>query len=126
MNVRRILGAALIATACVTTTVAAAGTSQAEGLINGKVNARLGLNVHSGSPTGAVIDTMPYNTTVQVWCWVSGPAVTGPFGTTTVWDAVNSYTTPSGQNVAFVGGTVFSSDAWINTGGDTSKMLPHC
>jgi uncharacterized protein YraI len=89
--------------------------------------AQLGLNVHSGSPTGQVIDTMPFDSTAQIYCWVSGPAVTGPYGTTSVWDALDGYTTPSGQRYAFSGGTkVFSSDAWLDTGGDTSKMVAHC
>lgn len=95
--------------------------------INGRVDAQYGLNVHSGTPTGPVIGTMPYGSTAQLYCWVSGPAETGPGGTTSVWDEVGSYTTPSGTNYAYAGGGyTFSSDAWLDTGGDTSKMLPHC
>jgi uncharacterized protein YraI len=129
MSFKSIATASLAVTAALAAaTLGAAGTAQAaESIIHGTVDARLGLNVHSGSPTGAVIDTMPYNSNAVLYCWVTGPAVTGPFGTTTVWDAVDSYTTASGQSVAFVGDSrVFSSDAWLNTGGDTSKMLPHC
>lgn len=121
--------AALAATAALAggITVAAASAAQAASFVYGTVAATAGLNVHSGSPTGPVIDTMPYNSTAQLYCWVYGPAITGPWGTTSVWDAVAGYTTPWGQNVVYGAGTkVFSSDAWLNTGGDTSKMLPHC
>ncbi|MEZ0070149.1 uncharacterized protein YraI [Streptacidiphilus sp. MAP12-20] len=128
MTLKSIAVACLAITAATGVILGATGAAQAaETFVHGTVDATRGLNVRSGSPTGAVIDTMPYNSNADLYCWVSGPAVTGPFGTTTVWDAVNDYTTPGGQSIAYVGGTrVFSSDAWLNTGGDTSKMLPHC
>jgi hypothetical protein len=96
--------------------------------ISGRVDAPAGLNVHSGSPTGLVIGAMPDNSIALLNCWVSGPAVTGPGGTTTVWDSVESYTTPWGTSVTYVGagGPALASDAWLDTGGDTSTMLPHC
>lgn len=118
---------ALAALAIPATILALSTPAQASSMVNGRVMARLGLNVHSGSPTGPVIDTMPYNSTAQIYCWVGGPAITGPYGTTSVWDAINGYTTPSGQNYLFCcGREVFSSDAWLDTGSDTSKMVPHC
>lgn len=107
--------------------VAAATAAQAATYVYGTVAATAGLNLHSGSPTGTVIGAMPYQSTAQLYCWVYGPAITGPWGTTSVWDAVASYTPPGSWTVVFGPGTkVFSSDAWLNTGGDTSKMLPHC
>jgi hypothetical protein len=97
--------------------------AEAASSVNGRVMAQLGLNVHSGSPTGQAIDTMPYNSTAQIYCWVSGPSETGPYGSTSVWDALDGYTTPSGQSVVFgAGAKAFSSDAWLDTGGDTSTM----
>lgn len=117
--------AALAATAAPST---ASPSVVGQVFVNGTVAAQLGLNVRSDSPTGAVVDTMPYNSTALLSCWVSGPSVTGPWGATSVWDAVESYTTPSGSNVALSdpGHYALASDAWLNTGGDTSKMLPHC
>jgi hypothetical protein len=101
--------------------------AQAASSVNGRVMAQLGLNVHSGSPTGQVIDTMPYDSTAVIYCWVSGPSETGPYGSTTVWDALDGYTTPSGQSVVYgAGPKAFSSDAWLDTGGDTSTMVKHC
>lgn len=121
-------GTVVLAALAVPATILALSTpADAASMVNGRVMATLGLNVRSGSPTGVVIDTMPYNSTAQTYCWVSGPAVTGPYGTTSVWDAINGYTTPWGENIVFCCGTkVFSSDAWLDTGGDTSKMVPHC
>jgi len=128
LNHKKAAAMVALAAAAAAVPIAVAGPAQAaEKIITGTVAAGLGLNVHSGSPTGTVIDIMPNGSTARLSCWVSGPSVTGPWGATSVWDAVEGYTTPSGQNIDFVGGThVFSADAWINTGGDTSKMLPHC
>lgn len=124
---RRVAALAMGAALACGVTLAATSTAQAAAFVDGRVAATAGLNVRSGSPTGPVIDTMPYNSIAQLYCWVSGPAITGPWGTTSVWDAVNGYTTPWGQNVVYgAGPKVFSSDAWLDTGGDTSKMLPHC
>jgi hypothetical protein len=55
-----------------------------------------------------VIGTIPYGTDVQIDCVVNGPAVTGPFGTTTLWDRVPGY---QGNDPA-----AWVSDAWLNTG----------
>jgi hypothetical protein len=119
--------AAGLALAGVAALVAVPASAQAAGQVNGRVAATAGLNVRSGSPTGVVIDVMPYNSVARLYCWVSGPAINGPWGTTSVWDAVDGYTTPWGENVVYGAGPhVFSSDAWLDTGGDTSKMLPHC
>lgn len=124
---RRVAGLATAVAVATGVTLATTSAAQAASFVNGRVAATAGLNVRSGSPTGPVIDVMPYNSIAQLYCWVYGPAVTGPWGTTSVWDAVNGYTTPWGENVAYgAGPKVFSSDAWLDTGGDTSKMLPHC
>ena len=116
------------AAACVALALPASAASNE---ITGTVEAGAGLNVHSGSPTGSVIDTMPGGSTARIYCWESGPTVSATWGgqtwTTSVWDAIDSYTTPSGQNIAYgAGAKAFSSDAWINTGGDTSTLVKHC
>ncbi|HEV3172957.1 MAG TPA: hypothetical protein VGZ32_21605 [Actinocrinis sp.] len=91
--------------------------------IDRRVDAPAGWGVHSGSPTEPVIDAMPHDSVAQLSCWVYGPPVTGPGGTTSVWAAVTDYTTPWGMNIAYAGGgRALSSDA----GGDTSTMLPQC
>jgi uncharacterized protein YraI len=120
--------AALGVTAALATAAVATPAQAAETFITGTVEAGLGLNVHSGSPTGTVVDTMPGGSKVTIYCWTTGPTVTATWGgstwTTNIWDTVDGYTTPSGQTYAFVGGTrVYASDAWINTGGDTSKLI---
>lgn len=118
---------AALTLAAVAALIALPASAQAAGEVNGTVAATAGLNVHSGSPTGPVIDVMPYQSVARLYCWVYGPTITGPWGSTSVWDAVAGYTTPWGQNVVYGPGPhPFSSDAWLNTGGDTSTMLPHC
>jgi hypothetical protein len=126
-------GIILAATATALAVAAAAATpaGAVSDEITGTVEAGLGLNVHSGSPGGAVIDTMPGGSVLRTYCWTTGPTISASWGgstwTTSVWDAIDGYTTPSGQDIEFVGGTkVFASDAWINTGGDTSTMVRHC
>lgn len=123
--------AAVLFGAVAASVVLALPASAASAEITGTVEAGAGLNVHSGSPTGTVIDTMPGGSTARIYCWESGPTVSATWGgetwTTSVWDAIDGYTTPSGQNVDYGAGTkAFSSDAWINTGGDTSKLVGHC
>ncbi|GHJ36944.1 hypothetical protein [Streptomyces sp. TS71-3] len=125
-----LLAALTALTACAAATALAAGPAAASEQpdphgVTGTVDAPAGLNLRSGSPTGTVVGTMPRGTRAHVDCWVPGPSVTGPFGATTVWDAVDSYTTPTGDIIDF-NGRVLASDAWIDTGGDTSRMVPRC
>jgi hypothetical protein len=80
---------------------------------DGIVIAYPAVNVRPGAPTlgpdmSRVIGTIPYGTDVQIDCVVNGPAVTGPFGTTTLWDRVPGY---QGNDPA-----AWVSDAWLNTG----------
>jgi hypothetical protein len=70
-------------------------------------------------------------TQLVIVCWMNGPSVTGSFGngdtiytySTTVWDAVvdtNATTLNDGTPRLAV------SDAWMDTGGDTSKLIRKC
>ncbi|MET8957530.1 hypothetical protein [Streptomyces sp. NPDC004533] len=60
---------------------------------------------------------LPYGTSVSVYCWVLGPDVTGPYGTTNAWDMIEKF----GQ-----GHRTVASDAWIYTGGDVRNQLARC
>jgi hypothetical protein len=84
-----------------------------EPMSDGIVIAYPEVNVRPGAPTlgpdmSRVIGTIPYGTDVQIDCVVNGPAVTGPFGTTTLWDRVPGY---QGNDPA-----AWVSDAWLDTG----------
>ena len=73
-----------------------------------------GYNVHG---------TLGYGAKIVVACWETGTSITstwpdGESYSTNVWDAlIDSTNLPTGMYV---------SDAWINTGGDTSTMVPAC
>jgi hypothetical protein len=55
-------------------------------------------------------------------CWESGQQVQGYYGWSTVWDHLSQ---PYYDN-DFLGLYAFVTDMNINTGGDTSKMVPQC
>lgn len=100
-------------------------TSPGGSHVSGKVEANPSLNVRSGPGTGyALVGTVSFGSSIQISCYSTGTSVTatwpdGSTWTTTVWDGLQDAGTGrfSGHYV---------SDAWINTGGDTSKMVPHC
>ena len=63
------------------------------------------LNVRSGPGTSySIIRILPEGTRVPIFCQTSGTSVTGPYGTTRIWDNINN-----GE---------FVSDAFVNTGTD--------
>ncbi|MER7464159.1 SH3 domain-containing protein [Streptomyces sp. NPDC097981] len=63
------------------------------------------VNVRSGPGTGySVIDTLPYGATVTIRCQCDGTTVSGPYGTTDIWDCI--------------GNGRFVSDAYVKTGTD--------
>lgn len=118
---------AVVTAALALTGAVSASAAGAAAEVNGTVVASAGLKVHSGSPTGSTIDTMPYNSVARIYCYTTGASVAGPYGTTNEWDAIDGYTPPGGSYVAYgAGKKVFASDAWINTGGDTAKLVRHC
>ena len=91
--------------------------------LTGVVEASPTLNVRSGPGTDhPVVGTIRYGDQVGISCWTKGAQVTatwqdGSTWTTEVWDRLD-------QN--FGGAAGYVSDAWINTGGDTSKQASSC
>ncbi|MBR8643094.1 SH3 domain-containing protein [Streptomyces tuirus] len=70
------------------------------------------LNVRSGPGTGyPIVKVLPEGSRVPIHCQTPGTWVTGPYGTTNIWDNI-----ASGQYV---------SDAYVNTGSD-GYIRPRC
>ncbi|MFI9392891.1 SH3 domain-containing protein [Streptomyces bauhiniae] len=63
------------------------------------------LNVRSGPGTGyGIVRTLPAGSSVTLYCQTPGTTVTGPYGTSKIWDNIGS-----GEYV---------SDAYVHTGSD--------
>ncbi|RKF24153.1 N-acetylmuramoyl-L-alanine amidase [Micromonospora globbae] len=61
------------------------------GIGSGTVATSGNLNVRSGPGTGyAVVDTLAPGATVSVYCQTAGTSVTGPYGTSTVWNRIGT------------------------------------
>ncbi|GHI05873.1 hypothetical protein AQI88_33270 [Streptomyces cellostaticus] len=70
------------------------------------------LNVRSGPGTGYnLVRVLPEGAKVHVYCQSPGTTVTGPYGTTNVWDNISN-----GEYV---------SDAFVQTGSD-GYIAPRC
>ncbi|MFH8978449.1 SH3 domain-containing protein [Streptomyces sp. NPDC017890] len=70
------------------------------------------LNVRSGPGTNySVVRALPEGARVQINCQTTGTRVSGPYGTSNIWDSIGS-----GQYV---------SDAYIRTGSD-GYVAPRC
>ncbi|MER5996224.1 MULTISPECIES: SH3 domain-containing protein [Streptomyces] len=70
------------------------------------------LNVRSGPGTGyTVVRVLPEGAKVPVFCQTQGTTVTGPYGTSKVWDNIDN-----GEYV---------SDAYVYTGSD-GYIAPRC
>ncbi|MBZ9641742.1 SH3 domain-containing protein [Streptomyces sp. PSKA30] len=70
------------------------------------------LNVRSGPGTHyRIVRVLPEGTTVPIYCQRPGDTVTGPYGTTNIWDCI--------ANAQYV------SDAYVNTGSD-GYVAPRC
>ncbi|MGC3003889.1 SH3 domain-containing protein [Streptomyces sp. G35A] len=70
------------------------------------------LNVRSGPGTGyAVVRALPEGAQIPIYCQTPGTTVTGPYGTSNIWDNIGS-----GQYVA---------DAYVRTGSD-GYVAPRC
>lgn len=100
-------------------------TSGGSRYISGTVEASPTLNIRTGPGTGySIAGTAAYGSSLNIVCYNTGTTVsaTWPDGstwTTAVWDGLRNNSTGG-----FSGNYV--SDAWMNTGGDTSTMVPHC
>ncbi|MEU4039558.1 SH3 domain-containing protein [Streptomyces collinus] len=63
------------------------------------------LNVRSGPGTGYdILYTLPEGSRVPIFCQTTGTTVTGPYGTSKIWDNIDN-----GE---------FVSDAYVHTGSD--------
>ncbi|MFJ8082129.1 SH3 domain-containing protein [Streptomyces sp. NPDC096205] len=63
------------------------------------------LNVRSGPGTGyRIVRVLPEGSKVAIFCQMPGTTVTGPYGTSNLWDNIDD-----GE---------FVSDAYVNTGSD--------
>ncbi|WP_326754072.1 SH3 domain-containing protein [Streptomyces hirsutus] len=70
------------------------------------------LNVRSGPGTSyAIVRTLPVGAQVPINCQTPGTTVTGPYGTSNIWDNISN-----GQYV---------SDAYVKTGSD-GYVAPRC
>jgi uncharacterized protein YraI len=70
------------------------------------------LNVRSGPGTGyPIVKVLSEGARVAIYCQSPGTTVTGPYGTTNIWDNI-----ASGQ---------FVSDSYVNTGSD-GYIRPRC
>jgi hypothetical protein len=73
------------------------------------------LNLRAG-PNGntTLVGCVPQNTTINIQCTAQGNAVTGPYGTETIWDRTTYNGTPG-----------FVADAWVYTG-TNNAAAPAC
>jgi uncharacterized protein YraI len=70
------------------------------------------LNVRSGPSTNySIVRTLPEGASVPIYCQRAGQSVSGPYGTTAIWDCI--------ANAQYV------SDAYVKTGSD-GYVAPHC
>lgn len=70
------------------------------------------VNVRTGPGTQyGIVRTLPYGVKVAVYCQKPGERVTGPYGTSNIWDNI-----ANGQ---------FVSDAYVHTGSD-GYIAPRC
>ncbi|MCX5332390.1 SH3 domain-containing protein [Streptomyces sp. NBC_00140] len=84
----------------VTTAAAAAATLRYYSVAPG-----VRLNVRSGPSTSyRVVRVLAEGAKVPIWCQTPGQSITGPYGTSNIWDNIDD-----GQYV---------SDAYVNTGSD--------
>ena len=91
--------------------------------VNGTVIAQNGLAVRKVfSTSGPVPPDAPVNYYLSygdqrtITCWMNGPTITGPYGSTDAWDAIYH----SEGHVGVV------SDAWMYTGDDIRHQINHC
>ncbi|MGW1766284.1 SH3 domain-containing protein [Streptomyces sp. NPDC002073] len=70
------------------------------------------VNVRSGPGTSySIVKVLPYDAYVPIYCQCTGTTVSGPYGTSNIWDNI-----ANGQFVA---------DAYVNTGRD-GYVAPRC
>ncbi|WP_067131998.1 hypothetical protein [Microtetraspora malaysiensis] len=62
-----------------------------------------------------------YGAPIYPVCWIEGPKVTGPYGSTTAWISVAGAYSASGA-----GSQTVLTDAWVYTGNDIRKQIKKC
>ncbi|MFE7562486.1 hypothetical protein [Kitasatospora sp. NPDC057500] len=98
---------------------------------NGCVAATDGLwsRFYDGRPQVAWSDELfmafPYNTGLRIFCWLNGPSVAGPWGSSAIWDRVGFYEWPGGGGAGFTYRELAVPDAWVYTGSN-DPVVPHC
>ncbi|MFG2481153.1 SH3 domain-containing protein [Streptomyces virginiae] len=99
------LGGSVVAVAPLLRLAAATEASAASGYPSYPVAPGSRVNVRNGPGTNySVIDVLPYGATVTLRCQCEGTTVSGPYGTTGIWDCI--------------GNGRFVSDAYVKTGSD--------
>ncbi|WP_431904419.1 hypothetical protein [Nonomuraea sp. bgisy101] len=121
----------LVATA-MTALPSAAATEQA---LTGKVINTAGLATFEATLIGGTADGeayriefnkrpvawYAYGATIHPVCWLEGPKVTGPYGSTTAWISLAGGYSSSGSGTQTV-----LTDAWVNTSDDIRKQVKKC
>jgi hypothetical protein len=87
-----------------------------------------GLNMRTAASLSASVERQTgFGSEVAIVCWKTGPSVTatwpnGATYSTDVWDGVADSNSSSKND----GTRAYVSDAWMDTGGDTSTLVPLC
>lgn len=107
----------LIATIALVASLTGLGvlTASPASAATGRVIANPSVVIRSGASTSnGVIGSIPYGTSVNIQCTVTGQRMTGPYGATTIWN-----------RVAHGGRTGYVTDAYIYTG-TNNAAAPRC
>ncbi|MET8285919.1 SH3 domain-containing protein [Streptomyces sp. NPDC051639] len=91
---------------------AATADAAVAGLVTYPIAPGSALNVRSGPGTGyRIVRVLPEGSRVSIFCQTPGGSVSGPYGTTSIWDNISN-----GEYV---------SDAYVKTGSD-GYIAPRC
>ncbi|MGW3632342.1 peptidase [Streptomyces sp. NPDC005122] len=86
--------------------------ASADGVPSYPIAPGVSMNVRSGPGTGyRVVRVLPQGSHVPIFCQTPGESVSGPYGTTSIWDNISN-----GEYV---------SDAYVKTGSD-GYIAPRC
>jgi hypothetical protein len=76
--------------------------------VTGTVWPSNGLNIHSGSPTGAVFDVLPYNYSNNTDCYTTGPVIHGNPYWDSIWDSRAGRTGWVSDYYLYTGGNIYN------------------
>ncbi|MET9338675.1 hypothetical protein ACWENQ_45140 [Nonomuraea sp. NPDC004354] len=111
------------------------GAASAQQALTGKVVNTAGLATFEATTIGGTADGevyrinfgkrpvgwYAYGDTVHPVCWLEGPKVTGPYGSTTAWISLGG-----GYGAGGDGTQTVLTDAWVNTGDDIRRQIRKC